>query len=362
MPELRAGPQQPRVDERRPVVDVDRVRDAAGGQRRAQRRGQADGVLGEPEPVPDRPPGSDRRGTRTDTSCGRRPSGRAGRRRSTARWARSASNRPNTAGVAPAARAGQLERGGSGAAGCVPTAPSPTGARRIRRDLRGGAGRVLPLQRRRQLQHLGRGARRRPGAGAGTSASNPPARQRRIHRSSVSRDTRTGRPNGSVCSRAAIARTSRPRCLRRQRRVGRLPDQLVAEQPDLPGPAPARPGHLVMRLTRHIAGPPRLLVVLTDIGQTATTTTAVTIAASVRVQLVLISLGRPERPARRQQPAAGDRDRATRQADTVADRQPRPRAPPRRQPPRSPRPHPPTPTRPAQAAPDPASASPAPPR
>ena len=45
-----AGPQQPRVDERRAVVHVDVLGDAAGGQRRAQRGGQPDGVLGEPEP------------------------------------------------------------------------------------------------------------------------------------------------------------------------------------------------------------------------------------------------------------------------------------------------------------------------
>ncbi len=49
--------------------------------------------------------------------------------------------------------------------------------------------------------------------GLGTSASNPPARQSRIQRSSVWRDTRTGVPNGPVWSAAAIERTSRPRAL-----------------------------------------------------------------------------------------------------------------------------------------------------
>ena len=50
-PELAAGPQQPRIDERRPVIDIRAGGHAAGGQRRFQRGGQANGVLGEPEPV-----------------------------------------------------------------------------------------------------------------------------------------------------------------------------------------------------------------------------------------------------------------------------------------------------------------------
>ncbi len=48
-------------------------------------------------------------------------------------------------------------------------------------------------------------------AGRGTSASNPPLRQSRAQRSMVWRETRTGAPNGPVCSRSASARTSRPR-------------------------------------------------------------------------------------------------------------------------------------------------------
>ena len=50
--QFRACPQQPGIDERRPVVDVDPVGDPARGERGTQRRGQAHGVLGEPEPVP----------------------------------------------------------------------------------------------------------------------------------------------------------------------------------------------------------------------------------------------------------------------------------------------------------------------
>ena len=48
--QLGAGAQQPRVHERRSVIDVGVLRDAPGCQGRAQRGGQPDGVLGEPEP------------------------------------------------------------------------------------------------------------------------------------------------------------------------------------------------------------------------------------------------------------------------------------------------------------------------
>ncbi len=47
--------------------------------------------------------------------------------------------------------------------------------------------------------------------GEGTSASNPPVRQARIHRSNVTRDTRTGVPNGPTWSVSANARTITPR-------------------------------------------------------------------------------------------------------------------------------------------------------
>ena len=48
--------------------------------------------------------------------------------------------------------------------------------------------------------------------GAGTSASNPPARRATTHRSIVRRDTDTGAPDGPSCSRAASWRTTAPRC------------------------------------------------------------------------------------------------------------------------------------------------------
>ena len=46
----------------------------------------------------------------------------------------------------------------------------------------------------------------------GTRASKPPARQSRIHLSSVDRPIRTSCPPGSLCCPAASARTSAPRC------------------------------------------------------------------------------------------------------------------------------------------------------
>ena len=54
---FRAGPQQPDVDKRRPVVDIDRLRNAAGGQSGVQRHPQPDSIFGEPEPVADQQPG-----------------------------------------------------------------------------------------------------------------------------------------------------------------------------------------------------------------------------------------------------------------------------------------------------------------
>ena len=55
--EFRARPQQPRIDERRAAINVDRLGDTAGGQRRAQRGGQPHGVLGIAPPVAGQQPG-----------------------------------------------------------------------------------------------------------------------------------------------------------------------------------------------------------------------------------------------------------------------------------------------------------------
>jgi hypothetical protein len=53
-PEFGTRPQQPGIDKSGPVVNVDGGRNASSGQRWFQRRGQAHGVLGKPEPVPHR--------------------------------------------------------------------------------------------------------------------------------------------------------------------------------------------------------------------------------------------------------------------------------------------------------------------
>ena len=70
----------------------------------------------------------------------------------------------------------------------------------------------------------------------GASAANPPARQARIHRSIVSRDTRHRvaerprvRPGGQLADQPAPLPGG-------QRRIGGLPDQLVPEQRHLLGP------------------------------------------------------------------------------------------------------------------------------
>jgi hypothetical protein len=55
------------------------------------------------------------------------------------------------------------------------------------------------------------GVRGTPSRAAGTSASNPPSRHARTHRSSVTRETRTRSPHGVKCSRAASSRTASPR-------------------------------------------------------------------------------------------------------------------------------------------------------
>ena len=106
-----------------------------------------------------------------------------------------------------------------------------------------------PSATRDDLGHLGGGA---PGAsrfsftarsntaagvdrlGAARPSGPAPRSRRRANRGSndpsVLRATRTRSPLGPVCSRAARARTSRAPLGFRQRRVGRLADQRVAEQ------------------------------------------------------------------------------------------------------------------------------------
>src|SRR5919198_98819 len=135
----RAGPQQPGVHKRRPVVHVDLLGHATGGQRGPQCGRQPHGVFVVAEP-----------GAHPD-------------------WAR------RILATCAAVRCGCSRL--SAAA----NASTSAGVRALNR------------------------------AGVGTSASNPPARHQRIHRSMVCRDTRTGSPNGPWWLRSASSRTSRPR-------------------------------------------------------------------------------------------------------------------------------------------------------
>ena len=101
-------------------------------------------------------------------------------------------------------------------------------------DLRRGPLRPLPLQRERQLQHPAPAcAAPRPEAGERAPRTRHGGTRGPTHPASP-RATRTSRPSGPTCSRSASARTSRPRSAFDRRRVGRVADQRVAEQADLP--------------------------------------------------------------------------------------------------------------------------------
>ena len=156
--EFRARPQQPRVCERRPVVHIDPLRDAPGRQRRPQRRGQAHRVLGQPPPVPDHRPGvvvDEREQVRLaagDPGAVQRVPGPDLIR---PRCLEPAEHRRRSRRGAPAqAQPGEM----------------PLQRALVRRPprlhlqdpphLRRGPGRVLPLERLRQREHLRRRARR----------------------------------------------------------------------------------------------------------------------------------------------------------------------------------------------------------
>jgi len=114
-------------------------------------------------------------------------------------------------------------------------APGASGGKQDRRDLSGRAGGDFPLQRGRQLQHR----RRRPRvavAGRGqqrVEATAAPGQDPPIDRDP--RDLEAFTEGAGVLAGGEVPdqTTALPR---RQRRVGGLPDQGVAEQPDLPGP------------------------------------------------------------------------------------------------------------------------------
>src|SRR6266851_6991454 len=102
-------------------------------------------------------------------------------------------------------------------------------------DLGGGAQRVLLLQCHRQLQHLGRGPRADPGRGrhqrlepAGAPVADPAADR-------LLRDPDL-LPGRAVMLTAGQLADQRAALAGRQARAGHVLDQLVAEQPRLPGP------------------------------------------------------------------------------------------------------------------------------
>ena len=230
--QLGAGAQQPRVHERRSVIDVGVLRDAPGCQGRAQRGGQPDGVLGEPEPG-----GHHRAGVIVQKS--EKVGLPAADPDRVERVSGPDLVRPRCLEPAEGGRVrGRGQRGQPG------PAEHPLDRRLIRRPpglrpqdplhLHRGPGRVLLLQRRRQLHHLRRCPR----------LALPRGRDQRVEPLLLPQPDppvqrppgQPHRPPGRV---RVLARGDGPHQLpslpRRQHRVGGLPDQHVPEQPDRPG-------------------------------------------------------------------------------------------------------------------------------
>jgi hypothetical protein len=120
-----------------------------------------------------------------------------------------ASNRPNASGGVPSGRVFNPARANSRwmvrSDGADPSAAEITAATWA--AVRPGASRLSFTAR----SNIAAGVVGSTARADGTRASKPPARQSRIQRSRVLRPTRTRSPCGPVCSRAARARTSRPR-------------------------------------------------------------------------------------------------------------------------------------------------------
>ena len=152
----------------------------------------------------------------------------------------SASNRPNAVGGVPVRAGVQLQPREVALQGPLVAAPSRQCAAQDRRDLRRGPARDFASSAPPPGPAPRPGSAARPCAGLGTSASNPPRRQSRIHRSIVARETRTGCPNGPACSAVGQIADQPAPLLGGQRRVRGLPDQRIPEQPDLAGPASRR--------------------------------------------------------------------------------------------------------------------------
>ena len=182
-----------------------RWRPAPGAARRPAARCPRSTPSGRPSP-----PGSGRPGSEQVGLAARRCAGRAARRRSTARSAWSTRTGRSTAGGRPSGLAVSSSRSKCRCRvrtdGDQPqwSAGSGSPARRCAP----GFSRFSPAASSSTAASV-RGVTCRAG---GASAANPPDRQARIQRSIVARDTATGSPNGPSCARAAISRTSRPRC------------------------------------------------------------------------------------------------------------------------------------------------------
>ena len=230
----RAGSQQPRVDERAAVIDIDAFRDAADGQGRAQRGSQPHDILVE------RPPGAHHRpGVIIDEA--EQVGLAAADDRAVQRVAGPQLVGPG--GLEPAEdlllprisrRGVQLQAAEQPLQGAVRRRPA-RGGPQDPLDLRGGALGVLPFQRRRQVQHLGRGARANLPRGrdqrlepAGQVIPLPPVD--RLIRHPDFGAVRSGMRHGGKLPHP-------PAPLRgRQVRADDVLDQRVPEQRDLPRP------------------------------------------------------------------------------------------------------------------------------
>lgn len=232
-PQLRAGPQQPGIDESRPVVYVNPGGHPAGGQCGFEGCGQPDGVFGEPEPVPDHQSAVIvEEGEQVSLAV---PDPRA---------VQGVAN-PQVVGIngfEPAEHLADLTSGRAHQLTAVEVAqqgrlrrrPPGSGAQDPG-HLRGGAGRVLPFQRGGQLQHLHIGAGGQPPrfGHQRLEPTGPVAADPTIQ--GGPRDLHLGAERIDMAAPGDLA--DHPAALPgRQTGIQRRADQLIAEQPDRLGP------------------------------------------------------------------------------------------------------------------------------
>jgi hypothetical protein len=230
-PQARAGPQQPRIDERRAVVDVDGLGNPARGQRGTQRGGQADSVLGEPEPIPDQRAGMIiNEGEQIGLPAADVGSvqGVAGPEVIRALCFEPAEHRRHSAG-----RAAQTEAGEVPLQGPLVRGPAQLSAQDPADPGRGPI-RVLPPQPHRQLHDLGWGPRAGlPRVGdQRVEPTGPPIPYPPVHRLPRHPDPPPERIG-------VLRRGDRPHqpapLLGRMHLIRGLPDQLIPKQSDRPG-------------------------------------------------------------------------------------------------------------------------------